>query len=37
MDRGAAGMIAALFVDDETTAVSRSIINGHETAPSDDL
>jgi hypothetical protein len=37
MDREAAGMIAALFVDDETTAVSRSVINGHENGPSDDL
>jgi hypothetical protein len=33
MDREAAAVIAALFVDDETTAV----INGHENAPSDDL
>jgi integrase len=37
MDREAAGMIAALFVNDETTAVSKPVINGHENAPSDDL
>jgi integrase len=48
MDREAAGTVAALFVDDperdedvskrpETGTVSRSVSNGHENGPSDDL
>jgi hypothetical protein len=29
--------IAALFVDDDTEIVSKSVINGHENGPPDDL
>ncbi|GAA1825421.1 hypothetical protein GCM10009835_52710 [Planosporangium flavigriseum] len=32
-----AGTIAALFLDDETTVVRKSVSNEDETAPSDDL
>jgi len=37
MDREAAGTIAALFVDDESDVVSKSVSNGHENGPPDDL
>jgi integrase len=37
MDREAAGVIAALFVDDVMPGVSESVSNGQENGPSDDL
>lgn len=37
MDREAAGTIAALFLGDDATAVSKSVSNEAENAPSDDL
>jgi hypothetical protein len=37
MDREAAGTIAALFIDDETTGVSRSVSNERENGPPDYL